>query len=113
MTKQPKKKPKYKSTIRRTLHYFLQANKKYKWLALGVFIVTPIVIFVRTVLAPLVVANVIDILSSAKPEDLINPGNIFQIPLVQKVLPQGVFLILCQLIGSSILGNLDSMFRYR
>lgn len=106
MTKQPKKKPKYKSTIRRTLYYFLQANKKYKWLALGVFIVTPIVIFVRTVLAPLVVANVIDILSSAKPEDLINPGNIFQIPLVQKVLPQGIFLILCQLIGSSILGNL-------
>ena len=106
MTKQPKKKPKYKSTIRRTLHYFLQANKKYKWLALGVFIVTPIVIFVRTILAPLVVANIIDILSSARPEDFINPGNIFQIPLVQKVLPQGIFLILCQLIGSSILGNL-------
>ena len=106
MTKQPKKKPKYKSTIGRTLHYFLKANKNYKWLALGVFIVTPIVIFVRTILAPLVVANIIDILSSARPEDFINPGNIFQIPLVQKVLPQGIFLILCQLIGSSILGNL-------
>jgi len=106
MTKQPKKKPKYKSTIGRTLHYFIKANKNYKWLALGVFIVTPIVIFVRTILAPLVVANIIDILSSARPEDFINPGNIFQIPLVQKVLPQGIFLILCQLIGSSILGNL-------
>ena len=87
MTKQPKKKPKYKSTIRRTLYYFLKANSKYKWLALGVLIITPIVIFVRTILAPLVVANIIDILSSAKPEDFVNSGNIFQIPLVQKVLP--------------------------
>ena len=106
MTKQPKKKPKYKSTIRRTLYYFLKANSKYKWLALGVLIITPIVIFVRTILAPLVVANIIDILSSAKPEDFVNSGNIFQIPLVQKVLPQGIFLFLCQLIGSGILGNL-------
>jgi multidrug ABC transporter, ATPase/permease protein len=106
MTKQPKKKPKYKSTIRRTLYYFLKANSKYKWLALGVLIITPIVIFVRTILAPLVVANIIDILSSAKPEDFVNSGNIFQIPLVQKVLPQGIFLFLCQLIGSGVLSNL-------
>ena len=83
MTKQPKKKPNYKSTIRRTLYYFLKANSKYKWLALGVLIIVPIVIFVRTILAPLVVANIIDILSSAKPEDFVNSGNIFQIPLVQ------------------------------
>ena len=106
MSKQLKRKPKYKSTIRRTLYYFLKANSKYKWFALGVLIITPIVIFVRTVLAPLVVANIIDILSSAKPEDFVNSGNIFQIPLVQKVLPQGIFLFLCQLIGSGILGNL-------
>ena len=106
MSKQLKRKPKYKSTIRRTLYYFLKANSKYKWFALGVLIITPIVIFVRTILAPLVVANIIDILSSAKPEDFVNSGNIFQIPLVQKVLPQGIFLFLCQLIGSGILGNL-------
>lgn len=82
--KQPKKKPKYQSTIKRTLHYFLKANWKYKWYAIAILIVTPIVIFVRQILSPLVIANVIGILSSAGPEDFINNGNIFQIPLVQK-----------------------------
>ena len=82
--KQPKKKPKYQSTIKRTLHYFLKANWKYKWYAIALLIVTPIVIFVRQILSPLVIANVIGILSSAGPEDFINNGNIFQIPLVQK-----------------------------
>ena len=82
--KQPKKKPKYQSTIKRTLHYFLKANWKYKWYAIAILIVTPIVIFVRQILSPLVIANVIGILSSAGPEDFINNGNILQIPLVQK-----------------------------
>lgn len=100
--KQPKKKPKYQSTIKRTLHYFLKANWKYKWYAIAILIVTPIVIFVRQILSPLVIANVIGILSSAGPEDFINNGNIFQIPLVQKILPQGIFLFLCQLVGSAI-----------
>lgn len=104
--KQPKKKPKYQSTIKRTLHYFLKANWKYKWYAIALLIVTPIVIFVRQILSPLVIANVIGILSSAGPEDFINNGNIFQIPLVQKILPQGIFLFLCQLVGSAIFGNL-------
>ena len=71
-SKQPKKKPKYQSTIKRTLHYFLKANWKYKWYAIALLIVTPIVIFVRQILSPLVIANVIGILSSAGPEDFIN-----------------------------------------
>lgn len=113
MSKQPKKKPKYKSTIKRTLQYFLKANWRYKWLALAVLATTPIVIFVRSVLSPLVIANIIDILSSAKPEDLLNPGNVFQIPLVQRILPQGIFLILCQLVGSNVFGNLRIYFTWK
>ena len=104
--RQPKKKPKYQSTIKRTLHYFVKTNWKYKWYLIALLITTPIVIFVRQILSPLVIANVIGTLSSAKPEDFINPGNILQIPLVQKILPQGIFLFLCQLVGSSIFGNL-------
>lgn len=104
--RQPKKKPKYQSTIKRTLHYFVKTNWRYKWYLVALLITTPIVIFVRQILSPLVIANVIGILSSAKPEDFINPGNILQIPLVQKILPQGIFLFLCQLIGSAVFGNL-------
>ena len=106
MSKQSSRKPKYKTTVKRTLHYFWQANKKYKWYFIALFLITPITIFVRTVLSPLVIANVIDLLSSAKPEELINPGNIFQIPLVAKILPQGLFLILSQLIGNHVLSNI-------
>ena len=106
MSKQSSRKPKYKTTVKRTLHYFWQANKKYKWYFIALFLITPITIFVRTVLSPLVIANVIDLLSSAKPEELINPGNIFQIPIVAKILPQGLFLVLSQLIGNHVLSNL-------
>lgn len=106
MSKQNSRKPKYKTTVKRTLHYFWQANKKYKWYFIALFLITPITIFVRTVLSPLVIANVIDLLSSAKPEELINPGNIFQIPLVAKILPQGIFLVLSQLIGNHVLSNI-------
>ena len=104
--RQPRKKPKYQSTIKRTLYYFVKTNWKYKWYLIALLITTPIVIFVRQILSPLVIANVIGILSGAGPEDFINNGNIFQIPLVQKILPQGIFLFLCQLVGSSIFGNL-------
>ncbi len=47
-------------TAGRTLHFYWQEIKKYKWYALGVFIMTPIVIFIRGVLAPMIFADLIE-----------------------------------------------------
>lgn len=51
------KKPK---TVSRTLHYYWQEVVKYKWYALGTVILTPVVIFIRAILAPLVFADLIE-----------------------------------------------------
>ncbi|MCR5832498.1 MAG: ABC transporter ATP-binding protein/permease [Candidatus Saccharibacteria bacterium] len=48
----------------RTLHYYWQEIKKYKWLSLGFFILSPLVIFVRNVLSVFVFADIIDKVSS-------------------------------------------------
>lgn len=98
--------PKYKTTIKRTIHYFWKSTKKYKRYSFSLLLITPVVIFCSSVLSPLIITNIIDILSSATPLDLQSTGNILTVPLVQRILPQGIFLILCQLIGTNILGNL-------
>ncbi len=51
------KKPK---TVSRTLHYYWQEVVKYKWYALGTVVLTPVVIFIRAILAPLVFADLIE-----------------------------------------------------
>ncbi len=79
---------------RRTLHYFWEASKKYKFLALGTLISTPIVVVVRTALIPLIFANMIDKISSGIPNDQILPT----------LLPSAIMLIVCHIIGSIILG---------
>lgn len=48
------------NTVWRTLHYYWREVVKYKWYALGVFILTPIVVFVRAILAPLIFADLIE-----------------------------------------------------
>lgn len=54
-----KQKQKVKTTWR-TLHYYWQKVVKYKWYSLGMVIVTPIVVFIRAILAPLIFADLIE-----------------------------------------------------
>lgn len=54
-------------TVTRTLHYYWQEVKKYKWYALGCFLLTPIVVFVRAILAPMIFADLIEKASAGLP----------------------------------------------
>jgi len=47
-----------------TLHYFWIEFKRYKWLSLLTMVLTPIVVFIRAVLAPLLFANLIEKVSA-------------------------------------------------
>ena len=53
----------------RVLHYYWREIKKYKWLSLGVFILTPIVIFIRNVLGVFIFADIIDKVSAGVTEE--------------------------------------------
>ena len=58
---------------RRTMHYFFEATKKYKWYAICGLICTPIVIFLRSILVPLIFADMIDAIASGmRGEELFN-----------------------------------------
>ena len=83
-----------KSVAKRTLYYYWQSSKKYKWYALGSFISTPIVVFIRTAAIPLITANMIDAISAGLSNDEIIPV----------LLPQGIALVALYLFGSAILG---------
>lgn len=61
-----KKEEKIKTTGR-TLHYYWQEIKKYKWYSLGFFVATPIVVFVRAVLSAMVFADLIEKVSLGLP----------------------------------------------
>lgn len=56
-------------TTGRTIHYYWQEIKKYKWYSLGMMISTPIVVFVRAILAPLIFADLIEKASLGLPSD--------------------------------------------
>lgn len=56
-------------TTGRTLHYYWQEVKKYKWYSLGMFVTTPIVVFVRAILAPLIFADLIEKASLGLPAE--------------------------------------------
>ncbi len=60
-------KPKQKGIGRRTLHYYWREIVKYKWYSLGCFILTPIVVFIRAILAPLIFADLIEKASMGLP----------------------------------------------
>lgn len=57
MVKKQEEKPK---TVGRTLHYFWREIVKYKWYTLGCMIITPIVVFIRAILAPMIFADLIE-----------------------------------------------------
>lgn len=52
-----------------TLHYYWQEVKRYKWLSLMMVILTPVVVFIRAILAPLIFADLIEKASMGLPID--------------------------------------------
>ena len=82
------------SVAKRTLYYYWQCSKKYKWYVIGTIFSTPIVVLIRTTLIPLIFANMIDAISAGIPNDQVVPT----------LLPQGILLIGLYLGGSAILG---------
>lgn len=90
------KKEKKKNCTRRTLYYFLTATGKYKGLAAGGLITTPIVIFLRNILAPLLLAEMIQIISDGLRGE----------ELLQAMLPKAILLIAITLIRTLIAGPL-------
>ena len=80
--RETKKTPEYQATIRRSLHYFFEVNKKYKWYNLAILILVPIITLIKSTIAPLIIANIVDALSTSRAEDFINSGNLLQIPIV-------------------------------
>ena len=88
-----KKQPKY---TRRTLYYFLGAAMKYKGLTFGSLITTPIVIFLRNILVPLLLAEMIQAVSGdARGEELF-----------QMLWPNAVIIIIATILRSFVLGPL-------
>lgn len=82
------------SVAKRTLYYYWQSSKKYKWYALGTIISTPIVVLIRTTLIPLIFAEMIDAISAGLATDQIIPV----------LLPKGILLVSLYLAGSAVLG---------
>lgn len=85
-----------KNCTRRTLYYFLNATKKYMGLAVGGVITTPMVIFLRSILTPLLLADMIQIVSDGLQGE----------ELYQALIPRAVLLIVVALVRSFILGPL-------
>ena len=85
-----------KNCTKRTLHYFWSATKKYKVLATGGLITTPIVIFLRNILTPLLLADMIQTISDGlRGEDL-----------VFALLPKAILLIVATMLRSFVFGPL-------
>ena len=87
---------KKKNCTRRTLYYFLNATKKYMGLAIGGVITTPMVIFLRSILTPLLLADMIQIVSDGiRGEEL-----------YQALIPRAILLVVVALVRSFVLGPL-------
>ena len=85
-----------KNCTRRTLYYFLNATKKYMGLAIGGAITTPMVIFLRNILTPLLLADMIQIVSDGiRGEEL-----------YQALIPRAILLVAVALLRSFVLGPL-------
>ncbi len=48
----------------RTLHYYWQEIKKYKWYSLATLILTPLIVFIRGILAPILFADLVEKVST-------------------------------------------------
>lgn len=65
--------PKKPNTVKRTMHYYWREIVKYKWYSFGCIIITPLVVFIRAILAPMIFADLIEKVSMGLPfEELIH-----------------------------------------
>ncbi len=56
-------------TAWRTLYYYWREVVKYKWYSIGTFILTPVVVFIRAILAPMIFADLIEKATMGLPMD--------------------------------------------
>lgn len=66
-------KKKSKKVAFRTIYYYWQEIKRYKWYSLGLLILTPTVIFIRNVLGAYIFADIIGKISAGIPENEVIP----------------------------------------
>ena len=92
-----------KNCTRRTLHYFLGATKKYKGLAAGGLVTTPVVIFLRSILTPILLADMIQIVSEGLRGEA----------LFQVLMPKAILLIAVAMLRSFIVGPLRLWFVWK
>lgn len=79
-------------SVRRTLHYFWQANKRHKLYTAGVFVTTPLVLALR-IINPLILAQMLQILSEGlERQELIN-----------QLLPFGILYLVIELVREHVL----------
>lgn len=89
------------TTTKRTLHYFWREIAKYKWLSLGVMILTPVVVFIRAILAPIIFADLIEKVSLGLPiEELLTIALLevlafFALYVVSKLILEELRLFCC------------------
>ena len=92
-----------KGVAKRTLYYYWQATKHYKGLALGAFILTPVVIVIRSALIPLVMAEMIGVVSEGLPQG----------ELVARILPMAGALMMLYVVSSFVFEKLRTFFAWR
>ncbi len=83
------------NNVKRTLHYFFQEIAHYKWYALGVFILTPIVIFIRNILGAWIFADMIEKVSLGLPQD----------ELIRQILPEAIAYIAFYMLNTVVLSE--------
>lgn len=97
------KKSNKRSTTFRTLHYYWQEVKRYKWYSIGIFISTPLVIFIRNILAPYIFADMIGKISAGIPAEEIIPT----------LLPEAILFLLAFALNSLVLEKLRLYWCWR
>ena len=85
-----------RNIAKRTLYYYWQIVKRYKWHSLGVLIITPITILISSAIIPLIFANMVGIVASDPASD----------QLIAILLPQGLLLVGLYLVGNILLDKL-------
>ena len=85
------------------MHCFLGATKKYKGLAAGGLVTTPVVIFLRSILTPILLADMIQIVSEGLRGEA----------LFQALIPKAILLIAVAMLRSFIVGPLRLWFVWK
>lgn len=85
-----------KSTVTRTLHYFWQEIKRYKWLSLIALVTTVLIVFVNSILGPLVFADLIGKVSETS--DLAS--------ILPELMKEAIFYLVCYGVSNLILDQI-------